>query len=73
MPHRKARTVNARLVDIGDIVAFNTLPDATRFEVQSRNGFSLMVRQVRDPGMTRDYAGQQADVSTVAQHWRKVD
>lgn len=56
----------------GDLVAFNLLADATRFEVVSMHGRTGMyVREPRSPGMDRDYASQYADTSMVARHWQK--
>lgn len=45
----------------GDIVTFNNLPDAARFEVIRVDGFSL---EVREEG--GNYASQYSDTSLVA-------
>lgn len=34
-------------VKVGDVVAFNNLPDATWFTVEAINGFTLTIRELR--------------------------
>lgn len=48
-------------INVGDYVAFNTLPDAFWFEVTQREGFAIMVRE----GL--GYSEQRSDVSLVKQ------
>jgi hypothetical protein len=50
--------LNHSKITIGTPVVFNTLPDATVFEVTQRNGFSIMVRQ-----LGTNNAEQRSDVS----------
>ena len=48
-------------IKTGDIVTFNNLPDAAKFEVVSVDGFSM---EVREAGT--DYKTQFSDTSLVA-------
>jgi len=50
-------------IEVGDIVAFNTLPDAIWFEVLEIDGFNLKIRERARP----DYAAKWADTSMVKQ------
>lgn len=47
-------------IEVGSIVAFNMLPDATWFEVTKIDGFVIMVREEGT-----DYAEQRSDKSLV--------
>lgn len=47
-------------IKVGDIVAFNKLPDATWFDVIKINGFQMVVRE-----HDTDYATQISDTSLV--------
>lgn len=47
-------------IEVGSVVAFNNLDDATWFKVEAIDGFILTVREV-----DTDYATQQIDSSVV--------
>lgn len=49
-------------IEVGSVVAFNTLPDATWFKVEAIKGFNLTVRQVGT-----DHAEHWIDKSAVKQ------
>jgi hypothetical protein len=49
-------------VEVGSVVAFNKLADATWFDVVSKDGFNI---EVREHGT--DYATQRSDTSLVKQ------
>ena len=51
-----------KTIKVGDVVAFNTLPDAVWFDVLKVDGFRLTVRE-----HGTDYRTQQIDKSTVKQ------
>jgi hypothetical protein len=52
----------SNVIKVGDIVAFNNLPDAAWFDVLGITGFNLLIRE-----HGTDYATQWADISTVKQ------
>lgn len=54
--------MNEKDIKVGAVVAFNTLPDATWFDVLEVNGFALTVRE-----HGTDYAKQWVDRSLVKQ------
>ena len=54
--------MNEKNIKVGSVVAFNTLPDATWFDVVEVEGFTLTVRE-----HGTDYAKQWIDRSLVKQ------
>lgn len=50
---------------VGDVVAFNRLPDAAWFDVVSVDGFRMIVKEHSPEGI--DYVDQRSDTSLVKQ------
>ncbi len=57
-------------VAAGDVVAFNTLPDAVWFDVMRRDGFTIHVRQHGLTPTGKQWSEQTSDVSLVKQ-WKR--